>query len=116
VDVERAGRVGEEAVRVEVRAPQRLAFDDLGDATRAEPQWPPGVPDLALVLAVEHRPLVQPETAELGGPGSGALHEIVYEPCGVEAPLGQRSRAQGDSVRRVDVAAQGEELARRRPG
>jgi hypothetical protein len=62
-----------------------------------EPQWPPGVAHLVGALAVDHRPLVQTETPELGSAVGGAGEQVAYE--------GQRVAAGREVCRDIEFHA-----------
>ena len=66
--VQRHGVRGVEAEGVEVRAADPVVLDHLVGPFGAEPQLEVFVPELELVLPVDHGPFVQPEAAELGRP------------------------------------------------
>ncbi len=54
-----------------------MGLDHLVGAAGAEPERPRGVPDVVLPEAVDHRPLVHPEAAELGGAPRGGDQQPV---------------------------------------
>ncbi|CAH0327566.1 hypothetical protein SRABI128_06233 [Microbacterium sp. Bi128] len=66
--VQRNGVRGVEAEGVEVRAPDPVLLHHLVGAPGPQPQLQVLVPEIELVLPVDHGPLVQPEAAELGRP------------------------------------------------
>src|ERR1035437_7323280 len=63
--VQRSGWPGEEAVGVEVRAPDLVGLDHLVSACPTQEKRPLTVAELLGALPVDHRPLVQAEAAQV---------------------------------------------------
>ena len=78
--VERSCGLGEEPVGVEVRALHPLRLHDRVGAGRAQPQRPVVVPQLVGGLAVDHRPLVQPEAPGVGRSRRGGAQQVGQPP------------------------------------
>ena len=95
----------EEAERVEAAAPQRtgdLSLDHGVGARGAQPQRNTVVTDSA--TAVDHRPLVQSETVQLGRPPPGGAQQTRHECDGVQ-PAAQVCIVDRGPGRRNGVAA-----------
>jgi hypothetical protein len=65
--IARSRRTGEEPEGIEVGAAHRHGFHDGVGAILSQPKRQ-AVPELTGLGSVDHRPLVQAETAEVGGP------------------------------------------------
>ena len=118
--VERPRRRGEEAEGVEVRAADLVRLHDRVGARGAQPQRPAGVPDLVLAQPVDHRPLVQPEAAELarrsrGWPRAGRRRTALSRHGTRRSWSGRAARRRGRPPCRTASRRAGDRPPRRAP-
>ena len=114
--VERAGGRREEPERVEVAAAHAIGVDDGRGLRRRQAQRPFGVAQLVRGLAVDHRPLVHAEAAEVRRPRRRAGEHLADPrdrvaasrtyPCRVERDPGGPQRVVRAEVGRIGVGEQ----------
>jgi hypothetical protein len=95
--VARDGVGGEEAERIEVRAAQRVCLDDGVGAVASQAQGE-RVPTSGVVLAIDHRPLVQPEAAGVRGAVRRRGEQRAHVPRRVVAVRAERLDVEADGA------------------